>query len=623
MAVDYIPTMGDYQTLQPFRYWCQKVLPLVYDDSLSYYELLCKVVDYLNKTMEDVETLHGDVEDLHDAYVQLQDWVNDYFDNLDVQTEINNKLDSMASDGSLTNIISPFIPDLVSGWLNEHITPTTPAIDDTLTISGAGADAKVTGDRLNLLRKSMSDLPYSLYDPSTNTDDKYLNASGMEQTQAGWSVTDYLPINQSAIYYIKTETTSNNVKCCFYTDSFEFVSAFKTDNAGYNVLVAVPTAKYVRFSILSDEVDDFYYCSELLIPTKEGSVTPELISDAIQTSSFSDEIITGQYYNESGYTQTSDNWSRTKLYPVNEGDVIKIFNAQGIYAACFDESRVFLEAKLTNNYARTVWFVVGSGVSFVGFNILNANLSGYRCLINDSTLGGRYVLPWLEGADSISIWKHKTYISHGDSITWQDGKQYQSGPQVGQIAIGYQTIFSQSVGLDSYNNQGKSGWSMGVVNGNGVVNTIMSIGNYSLYNLCTIACGTNDFKLNVPLGTLGVIGDTNFDDTTFYGAYRKSIEYILTNSPTIRLVLMTPLQRDNDGYDVNYVNSVGCKLIDYVNAVKALGQMYGLPVCDMYANSGFTKKTLNTYTIDGLHPNDTGYKRMGGYLTCFLNGVGN
>ena len=34
------------------RFWCQKVLPLVYDDSLSYYELLCKVVDNLNQTNE-------------------------------------------------------------------------------------------------------------------------------------------------------------------------------------------------------------------------------------------------------------------------------------------------------------------------------------------------------------------------------------------------------------------------------------------------------------------------------------------------------------------------------------------------------------------------------------------
>ena len=34
--------------LKTFNFWCQKVLPLVYDDSLSYYELLCKVVDYIN-----------------------------------------------------------------------------------------------------------------------------------------------------------------------------------------------------------------------------------------------------------------------------------------------------------------------------------------------------------------------------------------------------------------------------------------------------------------------------------------------------------------------------------------------------------------------------------------------
>lgn len=105
MAVEkdanFTPELGNYRSLQPFRFWCQKVLPLVYDDSLSYYELLCKVVDYLNKTMEDVETLHGDVTGLRDAYVKLQGYVNDYFNNLDVQEEINNKLDDMFSKGLL------------------------------------------------------------------------------------------------------------------------------------------------------------------------------------------------------------------------------------------------------------------------------------------------------------------------------------------------------------------------------------------------------------------------------------------------------------------------------------------------------------------------------------------
>lgn len=105
---DFDPTMGNYKDLRPFRLWCQKVLPLVYDDSLSYYEVLCKVVDYLNKAMEDIGVLHDDVDALHTAYQQLQSYVNDYFSTLDVQQEINNKLDAMASDGTLDALLLPY-----------------------------------------------------------------------------------------------------------------------------------------------------------------------------------------------------------------------------------------------------------------------------------------------------------------------------------------------------------------------------------------------------------------------------------------------------------------------------------------------------------------------------------
>lgn len=88
----------NYSDLKPFEFWCQKVLPLVYDDSLSYYELLCKVIDYLNKTMTDVSYLH-------DEFVKLKNFVDNYFKNLDVQQEINKKLDEMAKDGTLTAIL--------------------------------------------------------------------------------------------------------------------------------------------------------------------------------------------------------------------------------------------------------------------------------------------------------------------------------------------------------------------------------------------------------------------------------------------------------------------------------------------------------------------------------------
>lgn len=168
---NFTPTLGDYKDLQPFRFWCQKVLPLVYDDSLSYYELLCKVVDYLNKTMEDVGVLEGDVTGLHEAYKKLQGYVNDYFSTLDVQEEINNKLDSMASSGELTTLIEPLLPDLISNWLSENITPTSPVIDKTLTISGAGADSKIVGDKFNASLLSF---------------DKYNGSTPLLELKPGW-----------------------------------------------------------------------------------------------------------------------------------------------------------------------------------------------------------------------------------------------------------------------------------------------------------------------------------------------------------------------------------------------------------------------------------------------------
>lgn len=97
------------EKLTGFRYWCYKVLPLVYDDSLSYYELLCKVVKKLNETIENTNQLNENVQELLNAFNQLQSYVANYFDNLDVQEEINHKLDQMVEDGDFDRIISRYI----------------------------------------------------------------------------------------------------------------------------------------------------------------------------------------------------------------------------------------------------------------------------------------------------------------------------------------------------------------------------------------------------------------------------------------------------------------------------------------------------------------------------------
>ena len=83
-----------------FRFWCQKVLPLVYDDSLSYYELLCKVVHYLNNVIQAVNEVTDEVENLKKLYIELKEYVDNYFKNLDVDEAINNKLDEMVENGT-------------------------------------------------------------------------------------------------------------------------------------------------------------------------------------------------------------------------------------------------------------------------------------------------------------------------------------------------------------------------------------------------------------------------------------------------------------------------------------------------------------------------------------------
>lgn len=88
-----------YKILQPFRAWVQQTLPAIYDDSLSYTDLLAKLLYYVNTLAENNTTLSNDV-------INAINYINNYFNNLDVQDEINKKLDEMAKDGTLERIIN-------------------------------------------------------------------------------------------------------------------------------------------------------------------------------------------------------------------------------------------------------------------------------------------------------------------------------------------------------------------------------------------------------------------------------------------------------------------------------------------------------------------------------------
>lgn len=70
--------MPDINMIKTFRFWCQKVLPLVYDDSLSYYEILCKVVDYINNLIKTDNDIISDIDSMRSDLAVVKDFVDNF-----------------------------------------------------------------------------------------------------------------------------------------------------------------------------------------------------------------------------------------------------------------------------------------------------------------------------------------------------------------------------------------------------------------------------------------------------------------------------------------------------------------------------------------------------------------
>lgn len=104
--------------LPPFKAWLASNIPAVYDNTMSYYEELVALIKYLQDTV--VPAINSNAETitiLSNAIEQLKQYVDSYFENLDVQEEINNKLDQMAADGSFDEILDKYFNDQ-SGYID-------------------------------------------------------------------------------------------------------------------------------------------------------------------------------------------------------------------------------------------------------------------------------------------------------------------------------------------------------------------------------------------------------------------------------------------------------------------------------------------------------------------------
>ena len=80
-----------------FRNYILQNFPFLEDDfdALTDYELFCKMIAYMKKALDEIKTYKDGFDKLEKELKDLENYVY----NLDLQDEVNNKLDEMADSG--------------------------------------------------------------------------------------------------------------------------------------------------------------------------------------------------------------------------------------------------------------------------------------------------------------------------------------------------------------------------------------------------------------------------------------------------------------------------------------------------------------------------------------------
>lgn len=171
------------EKITDFKFWCQKVLPLEYDDSLSYYEVLCKFSEKLN----------------------------DLINNLNL---IPDYIRSLVTDESLKNILSELLDEL-----REQIASANEGTSETATSDRNAGDLVWLNGILVKIIKNMT------------AGDKYVNGSNYEL------ITVEKLLNEIQTNFdIKLESLKNKFEDELNSMKADYVNIlnFDADNTGNN-----------------------------------------------------------------------------------------------------------------------------------------------------------------------------------------------------------------------------------------------------------------------------------------------------------------------------------------------------------------------------------------------------
>ena len=101
-----------------FKFWCQKVLPLVYDDSPRYYEILCKCVKYINDLIDNNKIIGDELESLEEELKIVQKWIDD-FDTTFIEKEVQEYLAKIVQTVTFGISSGGYFMAVIPDWLSK------------------------------------------------------------------------------------------------------------------------------------------------------------------------------------------------------------------------------------------------------------------------------------------------------------------------------------------------------------------------------------------------------------------------------------------------------------------------------------------------------------------------
>lgn len=353
-------------------------------DALTDYQLLSKVVEYLNNVINQTNTNTDTVNEYTQKFIQLKTFVDEYFDNLDVQDEINQKLERMASDGTLALLLSSYVTPLldefqseVNNQLNDQnaeidaqneeidrigalvtasnsgsplVASSTSEMTDTTRIYVNTTDGKwyyYDGDSWEIggtfqasTTSEVEELNKDIINSSSNnirinyvptfTADKRLDGSGNLYTEVGVSTSSFLPYDNCFGFRITIPTVTTNAYICYYDKDKTMLSTRYGLNSGVNNNNIVPTGtKFIRYCCKTDELTNVQASAQTYLNDRIAKLesNPNLYYEVnTRNQAITTNVSIGQTVTLTPTTSTN---YRYIIMNCEEGDVFKIVGKGG------------------------------------------------------------------------------------------------------------------------------------------------------------------------------------------------------------------------------------------------------------------------------------------------------